>query len=146
MSKKLITGDLAEATGVLVASVAVRWDYAADAALEEIDMSPTQYILLLCLSALMKSDEPVKQAHLSRFTGIDAMLVSKHIRILEERGAVKRNLHPSDQRAVVLSITKSGASLLKQATRIIRKVDKEVFGNSANDKFNKQLIGAISWE
>jgi DNA-binding MarR family transcriptional regulator len=145
MSKKLASNNSLSGVGILLACAELRWQRAADEALQELDLSPTQFVLMAGLQLLDGGSEPITQAHLSRYVGTDVMLTSKHVRLLEERGFVSREVHPSDSRARSLTLTRNGVATLKQATKAISKVDKALFGKHSADKLRKQLSHVLGW-
>lgn len=133
-------------TGLLMTVAAFRWHRSANEALDELDLSPTQYAMLSGIDALSSVEDNITQTRLARFVGADMMLTSKHVRELEERDLVERTEHPTDTRARSLRLTREGNATLKKAMKIISRVDKSVFEESpAIDKLRKTLADLTGW-
>lgn len=55
------------------------------------------------------------------------MMTSKVLRVLEQKGSVKRETHATDTRAKSLTVTSEGHQLFKQAIAIVDRIDNEFF-------------------
>lgn len=129
--------------GLLLACNSYRWHHAVGIAIKAFNISPIQFALLSGISLLSTSVEPVTQSYLARYLGVDAMLTSKNIRFLESNKMVRRSKHPNDSRAYLLSLTSKGAATLKRATRVVDRVDADLFVSLASDKIQKQLAATL---
>jgi DNA-binding MarR family transcriptional regulator len=97
-------------------------------ALAELDLTHLQYVLL-CLSAYLASrGEVPSQARLAAAAGLDKMMVSKVVRLLEEKGYVTRSPHPNDPRANRVDVTASGREALYRALPLARALHDRFFG------------------
>lgn len=77
-------------------------------ALEPLDLTHVQYILLATLQSRFDPDEIVTQRRLCRTALIDENMASQVIRTLVEKGLVRREPHPTDGRAQRLVVTPRG--------------------------------------
>ena len=73
-------------------------------------------LVLLCLNlsfwlrfCFCLIERNVTQVDIARFTGMDVMTVSQIVRLLEKKDYIRRDQHPKDSRAKLVSVTKSGA-------------------------------------
>lgn len=135
----------ATAAGSLFARVAHRWTRAVNAALQPLDVSYTQIVLLAGIQELLEDGTPVTQSRLSIYTDNDVMMMSKALRVLESRGLLERRDHPTDSRARSLFLTKAGAAILKKAQKVVTTVDDDFFKDTAGvDKMRRTLKGLIA--
>ncbi|MBU3742070.1 MAG: MarR family transcriptional regulator [Candidatus Kapabacteria bacterium] len=131
--------------GSLFTRVAHRWTRAVNVELQPLDLTYTQVALLAGIQELLADGKPVTQARLSTYTENDVMMMSKAVRVLEERGLLDRRDHPSDSRAKSLVLTKAGAALLKKAQRIVASVDDKFFQETSGlDKLRRTLKGIVA--
>lgn len=149
MAKKKTTqtASATAGTGLLMTVASNKWQRSAKEALNELDLSPTQFAMLSGIEALSSQEDPITQTKLARFVGADMMLTSKHVRELETEDLVSRDDHPTDTRARSLSLTRKGSAKLKQAIRLVSRVDKTVFAETpGTDKLRKTLADITGWD
>jgi len=96
------------------------------------------------LDVLVKADGPVTQTALARYVGTDLMLTSKHVRVLEDAGWVKRDYHPTDTRARLISLTRAGLAVLKQAAKIVEPIDRDFFTAVGSVPKFRKIMGDVS--
>lgn len=86
-------------------------------------------------------EEYVTQVDIARFTGMDVMTVSQIVRLLEKKNYIRRDQHPKDSRAKLVSVTKSGAEKVNQALPLVEGIDEKFFEKLSNDResFNRML-------
>ena len=86
-------------------------------------------------------EEYVTQVDIARFTGMDVMTVSQIVRLLEKKNYIRRDQHPKDSRAKLVSVTKSGAEKVNQALPLVERIDEKFFEKLSNDResFNRML-------
>lgn len=118
--------DADESVGLLLWQVTNRWQAAQRAALKAFDLTHVQFVLLASL-AWLETDEPVTQRDLAAHAFTDPMMTSQVLRVLEQRGLVRRATHPSDGRARALSVTKAGATLVNRANAAVEICDRDFF-------------------
>ena len=78
--------------------------------LAQMGMTPKHYGLLL---AVYKAPN-MTQRDVAGFLKIDRSTTGKLVDMLEEKGFLKRNDHPTDRRAYVLALTPAGAEIVLQ--------------------------------
>ena len=73
---------------------------------------------------------------------MDVMTVSQIVRLLEKKDYIKRDQHPKDSRAKLVSVTKSGAEKVNHALPLVEGIDEEFFEKLSNDRegFNRMLV------
>lgn len=91
------------------------WQRIIRKALEPLQITHVQFVLLASIDFLSHQAEVVTQAQVSRFAATDENMTSQVIRSLAERGLVTRDEHPTDARARCLALTDSGQALLGKA-------------------------------
>lgn len=71
------------------------------------DLTPTQYSVL----ALVRVRGPIGLAELTGLEGLNPTMLSRVIKVLDERGLVRRLPDPRDMRAARLEVTEEGLRL-----------------------------------
>jgi DNA-binding MarR family transcriptional regulator len=71
------------------------------------DLTPTQYSVL----ALVRACGPLGLAELTELEGVNPTMLSRVVKVLDERGLVRRLPDPKDMRAVRLEATEEGERL-----------------------------------
>jgi DNA-binding MarR family transcriptional regulator len=128
-----------DSPGFLLWQVANGWQRHQRQALEEIGLTHVQFVLLAGLGWLKQGDGiPITQATLARHSRVDEMMTSQVIRGLERRGAVVRQVHPTDSRAKTLALTGDGAELLEKALPLVEQADA-VFFESAGGRLEELI-------
>ena len=92
------------------------WMRHFDAALRPLGLTPVQFIALNVIERRHRRGEIPSQVQVATATQLDPMMISKTLRLLEERGYLKRSPHPDDPRANALHLTHAGDALLRAAT------------------------------
>lgn len=107
--------------------VSAEWQRGVKRALDSIDITPSQSMILSSLLFLAKQQEFVTQIDLSLHSKIDPMTTSTIVRILERKELVKRQEHNTDTRAKMVVLTSYGTKTTKQALKIVEKFDAQFF-------------------
>jgi DNA-binding MarR family transcriptional regulator len=68
------------------------------------DLTPTQYSVL----ALVRVRGPLGLAELTELEGLNPTMLSRIVKVLDERGLIRRLPDPSDMRAARLEVTPAG--------------------------------------
>jgi DNA-binding MarR family transcriptional regulator len=71
------------------------------------DLTPTQYSVL----ALVRMRGPIGLAELTELEGLNPTMLSRIVRVLDERGLVRRLPDPKDMRAARLEATAAGEQI-----------------------------------
>jgi DNA-binding MarR family transcriptional regulator len=74
------------------------------------DLTPTQYSVL----ALVRVRGPLGLAELTELEGLNPTMLSRIVKVLDERGLIHRLPDPSDMRAARVEVTPAGARLHEQ--------------------------------
>lgn len=117
-----------DSSGLLLWRVTNVWQAAQRAALKPFDLTHVQFVLLASLTWLT-GDGAVTQRALAEHAATDPMMTSQVLRALEARGLVARNRHPDDRRAMQVSVTEAGVSLVNRAIGAVERCDAEFFAS-----------------
>jgi len=134
-----------DSPGFLLWQVTTSWHRAIKKALDEIDVTHPQFVILASLLWLSKTKTSITQIDLSHHSKIDPMTTSTIIKTLLRKGMVERREHDTDTRAKAVTLTDSGVAISRQAVQIINKVDADFFkglGKNVKD-FNGMLVGLM---
>jgi DNA-binding MarR family transcriptional regulator len=105
--------------GFLVWRLSMKWRVAVDRALAPLGLTHAQYSLLGSLSGMQRSGHRPTQRELADHAGLEPLYVSKLARALEGAGLVERTPHPTDTRAVRLSLSDHGQETTGRAISIV---------------------------
>jgi DNA-binding MarR family transcriptional regulator len=119
-------GDEPPTTGALVWRLAMRWRAAVDRAVAPLGLTHAQYSVLASLRALTHRGARPSQRRLADYTGLEAIYVSKLVRVLERGGLVTRVVDPADARAVQLALTDHGVEVVDRAVTVVRTLNGEL--------------------
>jgi DNA-binding MarR family transcriptional regulator len=108
------------------AALAVR--HGVETRLKPLGLTYPQFCLLAATGWLTATEGPPTQQQVAHTSGADRMMASKVLRGLEERGLVQRQPHAEDARALRLSLTPEGRSLVTKAVHLVAEADAEFFG------------------
>lgn len=83
------------------------------------DLTPTQYSVL----ALIRGRGPLGLAELTELEGLNPTMLSRIVKVLDERGLIRRLPDPSDMRAARVEVTAEGEQVhyrvREQRTRVL---------------------------
>jgi len=116
--------------GFLLWQVATLWQREIRAALEPLDLTHAQFVLLAStgwLEAHAADGEVVTQAAIAEHACTDAVMTSEVLRTLERKGLVQRGPHPTDARARRISLTAAGRFTVRRAVPLVEAVDETFF-------------------
>lgn len=116
-----------ESPGFLLWQVANAWQRRVRAALEPLELTHVQFVLLASLAWLTRHGERVTQVELAAQAGTDVMMTSQVLRALEARGLVQRTVHPADARARLLAPSAAGRELALRAVPVVEAADAAFF-------------------
>src|SRR5437016_4354741 len=112
--------------GYLVWRLAMKWSAACDRAVAPMGLTQAQYALMASLYGLSRAGGRPSQRELADVAGLDPIFVSKLARTLENRGLLRRDTHPSDSRAVQLSLTELGIQAVVPAIAAVQALHHEL--------------------
>jgi len=135
-----------DSPGFLLWQVTTMWQRGIKKALDEIDITHPQFVILASLLWLARNQQPVMQIDLSNHSQIDPMTTSQVIRILEKKLLIVREVHPEDTRAKAIKLTDQGSQLTRKAIKIIEQFDNSFFLclDDRTQHFNKLMIELLS--
>jgi len=133
-----------QSLGFLLHQGAINWRRALARELRSIQLTPVQFFMLSSTSRLTSElkQGPV-QKDVASNTLIDINVVSQVVRQLETRGLLLRERDMHDKRAYRLSLSEEGLFKLRQAIKVIYKVDREFFTDSMNGSLLAEELGKI---
>lgn len=122
-----------ESPGFLLWLVTNSWQRRLRAALDPLDLTHVQFVLLASLAWLSRDGEAVTQARLAHHAKTDVMMTSQVVRALERKGFLVRGPYPADRRARGLHVTPKGLHLVNKALRLVERADATFFGAAGRD-------------
>jgi len=116
--------------GLIFMKVYNSWHSEVKAALEPVNLTHPQFVVLTVLGYLNKNEpsQHISQKRIATFSDIDAMTVSQIVALLEKKGLLFRRPHPLDSRARSLSVSETGWNTLTAAIPLVEAVDHKFFG------------------
>lgn len=123
-----------QSPGFLLWQVTNLWQKRQRAALEPLDLTHVQFVLLASLGWLTRTSPAVTQVQLAHHACTDVMMTSEVVRTLEKKGLIQRTPHPIDTRAKCLVLTPLGEDRLQQAIQIVEAVDQSFFAVLPEDQ------------
>lgn len=130
-----------DSSGFLLWQVTNLWQREIKKALEEYDLTHSQFVLLASTLWLSSQKQDVTQVVLSQYTKIDPMTTSTVLRTLQSKGLLLRQEHSTDTRAKTVALTDEGVKVAQLAVKTVEKFDKQFFeglGDNVQD-FNGYL-------
>lgn len=110
--------------------------------LKSLGLTRTQYLLLVATYHLISQGEVPSQIRLSNFTLVEKMMVSKTLRVLEQRGYLVRKPTPGNRRANRIQLTAKGGHLLQRAFAVSIDAHAKFFHGLGDDR--KQIDKLLS--
>ncbi|MBU0514421.1 MAG: MarR family winged helix-turn-helix transcriptional regulator [Proteobacteria bacterium] len=109
-----------------------------DRHLKPVDLRITQLTLL----AVVNYCQPVNVGRLARYAVMDRTTVTRNLGPLERRGLIR--VEPGDDRRErLVSLTKGGVEILRQAYPLWRQAQEEVVGELGRDRWD-QVRGGLA--
>jgi DNA-binding MarR family transcriptional regulator len=121
----------AASPGFLLWHLTLAWQRAVAAALEPLDLTHVQFVLLACAWWLGTRGQVPNQLQLARQAGTDVKMTSQVVRRLEAKGLLHRQVDPGDSRARRLRLTDEGERLARRAITAVEEADARFFGAEA---------------
>jgi MarR family transcriptional regulator, organic hydroperoxide resistance regulator len=118
----------AESFGFRLWHVTHAWQRRLETALAPLDLTHLQFVMLAATNWLSRQGETPSQTRIAGFTGIDRMMVSKILRLLEGKGYLIRDRHPDDPRANRVDLSPAGQAALAEAIPVTRATQEAFFG------------------
>ncbi len=126
--------------GYLLMISAHAWRTSLGRRLAPLDLTPAQFFVVMAVHRRrLKSQRALSQRQIALDTGMDVNVVSQVIRGLEARGIVDRGPHPSDSRALSVTLTGSGSQLAKSGSLVARRLNEEFFAGADHQGLMQEL-------
>ncbi|QNK61662.1 MarR family transcriptional regulator [Pedobacter sp. PAMC26386] len=116
-----------DSPGYLLGQMTILWQRKQKRALDPLDLTHTQFVLLAALAWLAKENDAVTQIDIANQGNADRMMVSKVLRTLEEKKFITRSEHKTDTRAKTINLTPLGGSVFQKALIAVENADLEFF-------------------
>lgn len=116
-----------ESSGFLLWQVTNLWQREIKKALEEYDLTHSQFVLMASIHWLTLHKKEVTQIILSAHTKIDPMTTSTVLRTLQKKDLIQRQEHLTDTRAKTVALTEIGKKVIKKAVVTVENFDKYFF-------------------
>lgn len=133
-----------ENLGYLLWQATMLWQKQMNRALNDINLTHTQFVILAALGWLLKSSDSVTQKEIANHSNTDRMMVSKILRTLQKNGLIERKEHETDTRAKCVFLTDKGSNILQKAIEIKSRANSLFFGKLIDkQKFGNELRNII---
>lgn len=134
-----------DSPGYLLAQLTLLWQRKQKKALDPLDLTHTQFVLLAALGWLSRENNAVTQVDIANQSNADRMMVSKVLRTLEEKKFITRQEHKTDTRAKTIQLTQTGIETLQKAIIKVENADIDFFSAiEANlSSFNANMLKII---
>lgn len=133
-----------ESTGFLLWQATMTWQRQVNRALDKIQMTHTQFVIMAALGWLLKTSDEVTQKDIAEHSNTDRMMVSKILRNLQKKGFIERRESLHDARSKWVNLTDDGETKLRQALNIVQEADHQIFSNLQNSQmFDAELTRLI---
>ena len=134
-----------DSPGYLLAHLTMLWQRKQKKALDPLDLTHTQFVLLAALGWLSKENIAVTQVDIANQSNADRMMVSKVLRTLEEKKFITRQEHETDTRAKTIRLTKTGIETLQKAIIKVENADNDFFSAIESNilLFNANMLKLI---
>lgn len=127
--------DAEESLGLLFWQSSTLWKRCINKALAEFKITHTQYVILAIVFYLENSGEKSIQKNISDISMIDAMTISKTVRLMQKNNLIERIEDSKDSRAKVLRLTSEGKKLLNIVNSVVEEIDMKFF-SLTNEEIN----------
>lgn len=132
-----------ENLGYLLWQTTMLWQRQMNRALDEINLTHTQFVILAALGWLLKNSKHVTQKEIAHHSNTDRMMVSKVLRTLQKNGLIERREHQMDTRAKCVFLTDKGAKTLQHAVTIKNRANHLFFDKLEDQQHFKSALQQI---
>lgn len=147
MSSTLITEELIDvaqnAPGFLLWQMEMCWQRTINKALQNLDLTYTQFVVLSTCWKLAKNNKEVYQHQVARHARIDRMMTSRILSSLEKKAYLTRLKIDGDARAKSVILTKKGAEVLILSFKVVSAVESTFFA-AQDEKFTRSMSRILS--
>lgn len=137
-----------DSSGFLLWQVTNLWQRGIRKALEPLDLTHPQFVLLASTQWLTMNNTSVTQIVLSDHTKIDPMTTSMVLRTLQKKKLIERKEHATDTRAKTVELTAEGKQRVRKAVEAVESFDHEFFARLGDKQngFNHDLVRLLRQE
>lgn len=132
-----------QSAGFLLWHVSLRWQRDVAAALQQLDLTHVQFVLLATAWWLNRQGEQPSQVAVATAAGTDVKMASQVIRTLEQKGLVSRDTNAADTRARRLAVTDAGKAMAPRAIEVVEAVDRALLGRLSN-RAGRDFVAILS--
>ncbi|MCB0601151.1 MAG: MarR family transcriptional regulator [Saprospiraceae bacterium] len=116
-----------DSPGYVLWQLTMAWQRQIKHALDPLDLTHTQFVLMAALAWLSRQQEAVTQIDIANHSQTDRMMVSKVLRTLEAKDLLSREEHATDTRAKVVTLTAAGKQRIQEAVKVVEATDAGFF-------------------
>ena len=116
-----------DSPGFLLWQTTVTWQRAIKKILDVQDLSHPQFVLMALTLWFQKQGQIPTQTQLASVSKLDKMTISSALKGLSQRDLLTRQEHPTDTRAKIVRLTKSGISLVADLIPRVEATDADFF-------------------
>ena len=114
--------------GFLLRHATLRWQRQVAAALADSSLTHVQFLVLSSTWWLGRNGDVPKQRDVAEHAGLEPVMTSQVLKVLERDGHVQRVRDASDSRAIRVVVTDEGSDLARRCVVILDRIDAEFFG------------------
>jgi len=129
------------APGFLLWQIEMCWQRIINKALQKLDLTYTQFIVLSTCWELAKNNKSVYQHQVAKHSKIDRMMTSRILSSLEKKEYLTRLKIDGDARAKRVILTAKGDKVLNLSLKIVSEVETDFF--APHDKGFTQSMSRI---
>jgi len=128
--------------GFLLRHAALRWQRQVATALAGMSLTHVQFLVLSSAWWLGREGDVPNQREIAAHGGLEPVMTSQVLKVLERDGHVSRVRDNRDARAVRVRVTESGRGLARRCVVILDKLGEEFFADAmATDGFLEAIRG-----
>lgn len=123
-----------DSPGFLLWKASTKWRRHVEAALLQVGLTPTQFVLLAGIGWLTQDNKKATQVELARHCELDIAMTSQILRMMERKGYVVRIREEGNDRAKYPRLTPEGVQLVELAMPLVESADAKFFQLHENEK------------
>ncbi len=116
--------------GFLLRHAALRWQRQVAAALAGMSLTHVQFLVLSSAWWLGREGDAPNQRAIAAHAGLEPVMTSQVLKVLERDGHISRDRDVRDARAVRVRVTESGEDLARRSVVILDKLAEEFFADA----------------
>ncbi|WP_283139548.1 MarR family winged helix-turn-helix transcriptional regulator [Rhizohabitans arisaemae] len=116
--------------GFLLRHATLRWQRHVAAALADMSLTHVQFLVLSSTWWLGRTGEAPRQRDVAEHAGLEAVMTSQVLKVLERDGHIERVRDTDDARAVRVMVTAQGRDLARRCVVIMGRIDVDYFAEA----------------